>query len=151
MPAAAANPDKVTSTIKAIGTGVFLCIPVLWLFGIATAKDQPVPIEVQGCYESGQQTLEVQGTRIIVNGRLYPKVDVRYMLTNTGRLIETVNGSWLEIDQAEPPHKQVARNAIIRVQDNALLAYTPDGEAIPFWRVTRPATCRSVGNRLNSA
>ena len=151
MQTAAAKPDKVTSTMKAIGAGVFLCIPVLWAWGIVTAKDYPVPIEVQGCYKNGQQTLQVQGTRMIVNGSSTPIVDVRYMVTNTGRQIKTVNGSWLELDQTKPPHKQVGRNMIIRVQDNALFAFTRDAEAIPFARVTPPATCRSVGNQPDPA
>ncbi len=88
----AAKSDKVTSTIKAIGAGIFLCIPILWVLGIVIAKDHPVPIDVRGCYKNGQQTLQVQNTRIIVNGKSSPEVDVRYDITNVGRQIETVNG-----------------------------------------------------------
>lgn len=144
MQTASTKPDKVTSTIKAIGAGVFLCVPLLWAFGM-TAKDHAVPTEVQGCYKNGPQTLEVQGTRIIVNSNAVPEVNVRYMNTNTGRQIETVNGSWLELDQDQPPHKQVGRNMVIRVHDNVLVALTRDAEAIPFARVTA-STCHAVRN-----
>lgn len=144
MQTANTKPDKVTSTIKAIGAGVFLCVPLLWAFGMM-AKDHPVPAEVQGCYMNGPQTLEVQGTRIIVNRNAAPEVNVRYMNTNAGRQIETVNGSWLELDQYQPPHKQVGRNMVIRVQNNALVALTRDAEPIPFARVTA-STCHAVRN-----
>jgi chaperonin cofactor prefoldin len=80
-----------------------------------------------------------------------PEVNVRYMNTNSGRLIETVNGSWLELDQDQPPYKQVGRNMIIRVQDNALVALTRDAEAIPFARVTASATCHVVRDRPRPA
>ena len=150
MQTANTKPDKVTSTIKTIGAGIFLCVPVLWAFGMM-AKDHPVPAEVQGCYKNGAETLEVQGTRIIVNGNPAPEVNVRDMNTNAGRQIKTVNGSWLELDQDQPPHKPVGRNMIIRVQDNALVALTRDAEAIQFARVTASATCHAVRNRPRPA
>jgi hypothetical protein len=147
MQTTAAKSDKVTSTIKAIGAGIFLCIPVLWVLGIVTAEDHPVPFELRGCYKNGQQTLQVESKRIIVNRRSTPEIAIKYMVTNAGRQIETANGSSFQLNQAKPPYKQVGRNMIISVQDNTLVAFTSNGEAIPFRRATAPATCGSVGNR----
>jgi hypothetical protein len=146
MQTTSAVPDKVTSTIKAIGTGVFLCNLVILVLGIVTAKDHPVPIDIRGCYKIGDQTLQVEGTRIIVNGGEEPDVTVRYKVTNIGRQIETVDG-WLELNQAKPPHKKIDPDAIIRVEDNVLLAFTGNGEGIPFTRMMPQATCGNVVNR----
>ena len=113
------------------------------------AKEHPVPIDTLGCYKSGNQTLQVHSKRIIVNGNSTPEVDVRYEVTNVGRQIEMVNGSWLELNQAKPPHKQVGRDTIIIVEDNALFAFTSNGDAIPFVRVMPPAKCGNVVDRLS--
>lgn len=147
MQTATAKPDKVTSTIKAIGAGVFLFVLVIWLFTIVTAKDHPVPIEIQGCYKSGDQTLQIDPRRIIVNGGAEPEVAVRFAVTNVGRQIETVDDTWLELNEAKPPHKQVDRDTIIRVENDELLAFTSKGEAISFIRVLPQARCGNVVDR----
>jgi hypothetical protein len=147
MQTTSATPDKITSTIKAIGEGVFLCVPVIWLFGIVTAKDHPVPIENRGCYKNGDKTLQVDPRRIIVNGGAEPEVAVRYAVTNVGRQIETIDDTWLELNEAKPPHKQVGRDTIIRVENDALLAFTSKGEAILFMRVLPQARCGNVVDR----
>ncbi len=105
---------------------------VIWLFTIVTAKDHPVPIEIKGCYKSGDQTLQIDPRRIIVNGGAEPEVAVRFAVTNVGRQIETVDDTWLELNEAKPPQKQVDRDTIIRVENDELLAFTSKGEAIPF-------------------
>ena len=103
MQSTSSKPDKTPLTIKTIGAGVFCCIPAIWGLAIVMAKDRAVPIDVRGCYQNGEQTLQVQSTRIIVNGNSTPEIDVKYEVTNIGRQIEFTNGSWLELDVAKPP------------------------------------------------
>lgn len=142
-----AKRQNIPATIQASGACILALILVALVIRSMTNANQPVPVEVQGCYRSGDQMLEVYARQIIVNGRSVPKVAVDYKVTNMGPIIVTVDDTQLVLDQARSPHLQVGRNTTITVHDDRLVAYTNQADAIAFVRVARLANCRAVSNR----
>jgi hypothetical protein len=147
----APKPNDTTSIVRAIGAGVFICIPVIWAVAILTSKNEAVPVSVQGCYRAGGQMLQVQSDRIIANGKASSTNYVRYVNTNIGPQIELLGNASLEFDGSKQPNEIANRNAIIRVKNDTLVAFTQDYKAIPFVKVRPSAACRKVGNRTKLA
>lgn len=141
-----AKRQNIPATIQAIGACTLALILVALVVRSVMAADQPVPVEVQGCYRSGDQILEVHAREIIVNDRSVPKVAVEYTVTNMGPTIVTVDETHLELDQARSPHLQVGRNTTIDVHNDRLVAYTDQADAIDFVKIERSANCRAVSN-----